>query len=108
MTRNRTRPGFTLFELMIVIAIMVVALALAIPSLRVMQPGYKVQGAVDSVRAAWADARAAAAEQGRPYRFSVEPNGRFFRVAPDEDTFWPSGTGSSDDPAGRPRITEGS
>lgn len=107
MTRKRTRTGFTLFEVLLVVAIILIATALAVPALSSMQGGYKVQGAVDSVRAAWAAARAAATEQSRPYRFAVETGGRHFRVAPDEESYWSGGSGPSDDPSGPGRIVEG-
>jgi len=86
-TRNR-RTGFTLFEVVLVAAIIVLMAALAYPALRAMYGSYKMTGAVDSVRAAWAQARSRAMEEGRPYRFAVEPDGSHFRVAPDRDDFW--------------------
>jgi hypothetical protein len=65
---------------------------------------YKMEGAVDSVRAAWAQARAHAIEEGRPYRFAIVEGSGHFRVAPDDSSFW-SGSGSSDGqkgPDGKP------
>jgi type II secretory pathway pseudopilin PulG len=100
------RPAYTLFELIVVLAIIVVAGAIVIPSMAAMSPYYKVNGAADMVRAAWAEARAHAMEQGRPYRFSVEHGGSFFRVAPDRDDYWSSGSGPSDDPDGPGFILE--
>ena len=58
------------------------------PSLKSSYGYYKLTGGIDSVRAAWAMARARAVEEGRPYRFSVEPNGSRFRVAPDQADYW--------------------
>jgi len=99
------RQAATLFELILVMAIMCVVAGLSLPSLGAMSGHYKVTGAVDSVRAAWSEARACAIEEGRPYRFSVQPDGKAFRVAPDQDDYWP-GTGPSDDPNGRGRVVE--
>lgn len=82
MTR---RAAYSLIELLIVLAIIVAVTSVGVLSLRAMQAPYKLTGAVDSVRAAWALARSYAAEEDRPYRFSVEPNGRHFRVAPDAE-----------------------
>src|SRR5262249_43311417 len=62
-------------------------------------------GAVDSVRSAWAEARAHAMNENRPYRFSVQPDGSGFRVAPDQDEYW-AGDGPGDDPNGRGFILE--
>jgi len=89
------RPGFSLLEVMLVCAILVFAAAMAYPSMKNLHAYYKLQGAVDSVRAIWAQARAKAIEEGRPYRFGVEDQGTNFRVAPDDDSFWGGGQGSS-------------
>ncbi|MFO0879279.1 MAG: hypothetical protein U0840_18190 [Gemmataceae bacterium] len=90
----RRRAGYSLFEVILVCAVLVILASLAYPSLRGMYPYYKLQGAVDSVRAAWAQARSRAIEEGRPFRFAVENQGRHYRVAPDTPEAW--GSGSSD------------
>jgi Tfp pilus assembly protein FimT len=87
MARNR-RNAFSLFETILVMGVLVMSAAMVYPSLRGMYSSYKIQGAVDSVRAAWAMARARAIEEGQPYRFAIEPNGQYFRVAPDTEEFW--------------------
>jgi type II secretory pathway pseudopilin PulG len=99
------RRATTLFELILVLAIVAVVSAMSVPSLQSMYGSYKLNGAVDSVRAAWAEARAQAIEEKRPYRFSVQPDGRAFRVAPDQDDYWP-GEGSPDDPDGRGLVLQ--
>ena len=68
------RRGYTLLELVLVLAVVVMVSAIAYPSLKGMYGHYKMTGAVDSVRAAWAQARAHAIEEGRPYRFAVVPD----------------------------------
>jgi type II secretory pathway pseudopilin PulG len=88
-------------ELMIVLAILVAVAALAVPSLRAIFGTHKLTASVDAVRAAWAIARAAAADEDRPYRFAIEPNGRHFRIAPDLDSYWSGGDGPGDDPDGK-------
>jgi len=106
MKKNRRR-GASLLELMVVMAIIVVVAALAFPSLRAMSGSFKLNGGTDSVRSAWANARARAIEEGRPYRFAVEPSGTAFRVAPDDQSYWDgSGGGSSNDPNGRGYVLE--
>lgn len=99
------RRGTTLFELLLVLIILVVVAAISVPSLGAMYGSYKLNGAVDSVRGAWAEARAHAIEEQRPYRFSVQPDGRAFRVAPDQDEYWP-GEGPANDPNGQGLILE--
>jgi type II secretory pathway pseudopilin PulG len=97
VTHRRRRRGYTLFELVLVCAMLLVLAALSVPALASMYGGYKMDAAVDSVRAAWAQARARAIEDGRPYRFAVVPGTGHYRVAPDAPEFW-SGSGTSDKP----------
>jgi prepilin-type N-terminal cleavage/methylation domain-containing protein len=98
---STARQGFTLFELILVLAVMVVLAAIAVPSLDAMLGTYRVTAAGDSVRGAWALARAHAMNEGRPYRFSVVPHKGNYRLAPDSSEFW-SGNGSA------PNSTEAS
>ena len=92
---RRQRRGFTLFELVLVMAILVILAAIAVPSLDGMLAYNKVQAAADQIRGAWAEAQARAINEGRAYRFSVVQNKGNFRVAPDSADFW---TGSASTP----------
>lgn len=105
MTARVRRRGFTLFEVVLVCAVLVLITAITVPSIRGMYGFYKLQGAVDSVRAAMAMARAKAIDEGRPYRFSIENNGGNYRVAPDKADYW-SGSPPADDPDGLGMILE--
>jgi prepilin-type N-terminal cleavage/methylation domain-containing protein len=82
MTVRAARPGYTLTELVLVLALIVLLAAMAYPSLDAMYADLKVQAAADEVRAAWVTARTQAVNEGRAYRFAVIPNGDRFRVAP--------------------------
>ena len=90
----RARQAYTLMETVLVMALLVILGAVTVPSLSRLQSPFRVNAAVDSVRAAWAEARAHAVEQGRPYRFGVVPQSGHFRVAPDDPEFW-SGSGGT-------------
>jgi prepilin-type N-terminal cleavage/methylation domain-containing protein len=105
MTPRSHRTGFTLFEMVLVLAIMVILAGITYPSIKGMFGYYKLHGGVDSVRAAWAHARGRAIEESRPYRFAVEPNGSHFRVAPDQPDYW-SGSAPSSDPHGAGTVME--
>jgi Tfp pilus assembly protein FimT len=98
MTRRRTRrPGFTLIEILLVMAMLIALSALAYPTLAAMYGDVRVKAAADDVQAAWADARSHAIEDGRPYRFAVQPGTGKYRVAPDADGFWDgSGDGGAE------------
>jgi hypothetical protein len=77
-------------------AVITMLSALIYPSIKGMSGYYKMTGAVDSVRAAWAQARAHAIEEGRPYRFAVVPETGRYRVAPDGSDYWSGGGGGGD------------
>ena len=78
------RFGFTLFELMIVMCLIVIALAIAVPTIDSIMNPNQVSAAIDAVRSQWADARGRSMEEGRPYRFSVQDGSSHFRIEPDD------------------------
>jgi hypothetical protein len=83
---------------MLVLAIIVIISAIAYPSAEAMFAHVRLSQGADAVRAAWAEARAHAIDEGRPYRFAIIPNHGNFRVAPDSPDLWGSngpGEGSS-------------
>jgi prepilin-type N-terminal cleavage/methylation domain-containing protein len=103
--RAKGRPGYTLMEAMLVVAVIALLAAICVPSLKGMYGYYKLNGAVDSVRSAWAHARARAIEEGRPYRFAVVADAGSFRVAPDQADYW-GGSPPADDPHGKGFVLE--
>jgi type II secretory pathway pseudopilin PulG len=83
----RRRPAFTLFEMVLVMTIMVIVGALASPLVfNALYSDTRVSAAADAVRARWADCRAQALEESRPYRFAVVPNSRKFKIEPYKGT----------------------
>jgi len=77
----RRRRAFTLFELILVMAIMLIISAMAMPMIyEAMYSDTRVSAAADMVRARWADCRSQAMEEGRSYQFSVIPNSGMFKV----------------------------
>jgi prepilin-type N-terminal cleavage/methylation domain-containing protein len=89
--RRQRRRGYTLIEVVLVMALMVILAAIGYPSIESMYTSVKVDGAADSVRAAWAEAQAHAVKEGRPYRFAVVPGKGNYRVAPDSSDYWNGG-----------------
>ncbi len=85
------RRGFTLLEIILVLALVVILASLVYPSFSAMQAQYRVEGAADGAKAGMLTARARAIEEGRPYRFAVVPGKGNFRVAPDSSDFWGGG-----------------
>jgi type II secretion system protein H len=92
------RSGYTLFELILVVAVMGIVAALAVPLIGTMYGDKKLTAAADMVRARWADARSRAAEEGRPYRFEVTPGTGKFRLVPHDDQTGGDATTSDDAP----------
>jgi prepilin-type N-terminal cleavage/methylation domain-containing protein len=92
----KSRSAFTLFEMVLVLAVLVVLAAVTYPAFDAMYGGYRVTGAADVIRAAWASARAHALDEGRPYRFAVVPGKGNYRIAPDSPEFW-TGNGPQQD-----------
>jgi type II secretory pathway pseudopilin PulG len=104
---DQGRPAFTMFELVLVLAIIVVLGAMFYPSIDNMYSSSKVEASADQVRAAWATARAHAMEEGRSYRFAVKHGASDFRVAPDSNKYWTSsGTPDEEDPRNPAYIKE--
>jgi len=92
MTHSTSRTGFTLLEVMLVMAIIVMVAAFAWPSLESSFAYARATAAADSVKAALAQARARAIEDSVPYRFSVVIGSTHWRVAPDRAEFWSGNT----------------
>jgi prepilin-type N-terminal cleavage/methylation domain-containing protein len=90
MPRQR-RPAYTLFELVLVIALIGILLGLTYPSVDAMYAHLKLKAAADAVRGALATARAHAMDDARSYRFAVVANQGNYRVAPDGSEFWSGG-----------------
>jgi len=106
--RSATR-AYTLLELTLVTALLSIVAAMATPAITTMYAHQRLDAAIDSVRGAWATARAKAILEGRPYRFAVVVGKSNFRVAPDRDAYWGGdGSNGEDDPEGQGYIREGS
>jgi prepilin-type N-terminal cleavage/methylation domain-containing protein len=81
---SRRRPGFTLIEIMVVLAILVILGALLIPTLAGLKGNSGVKAGADTVRARLFDARARAMEDGILYRVSLSDDGKTIQIAPDD------------------------
>jgi type II secretory pathway pseudopilin PulG len=106
MTLSRRRPSYTLLELMLVTALIAIVSALAFPSMDSMYGYFKLNAAVDSVRAAWVTGRGHAIEEGVPYRFAVVPGQGNYRLAPEGNDYWSGGTPAPSDPENPPAVLE--
>jgi prepilin-type N-terminal cleavage/methylation domain-containing protein len=92
------RPGFTLLEVVLVAALLVILAAITYPTASSMYAHEKVKAAADSVRGSMANARSRAVSEGRRYKLAVVANKGNFRIAPDSPSYW-SGSGTGDEGA---------
>jgi len=90
------RKGFTLLELLLVMAILVILAAVSLPTMQAMYGDTRVRGAADEVRGAWAEARTRSIDNGVPYRFAIITGKEQFRLAPDTNEFWDGSSGDID------------
>ncbi len=81
---RRAPSAFSLFELMLVLAILVTVTSIAVPPMMDRLKNGKVQEAADLVRETLANARRYAIEAGVDYHFRYEVNGQFFVAIPAE------------------------
>lgn len=88
---NSARNGHTLFEVMLVMAVLVIVGFLSVPYLAPMFSTNKVQTAQDLLKTRWAEMRYHAMNEGRPYRFGFQENSGKFRIAPDNTDNWGDG-----------------
>src|SRR5881392_3491536 len=84
----KVRRAYTLVEIAVVVALIVVIGALAIPAIMGTFVDARLSGSGDLIRARMADARSMAMEQGRPFRFGFLPGTGKFQVAADDSPLW--------------------
>ena len=92
------RRGFTLFELIIVMALLLLLAALVLPSLGAFRGDTRQRAAADVIRGELAVARSRAMEEGRPYRVALSEDATRIRRAPDGTDF--AQTSASDHASG--------
>jgi prepilin-type N-terminal cleavage/methylation domain-containing protein len=76
------RSGFTLFEILLVLAVMVMILGLAWPVLEKYRGEYRLRQGGLLIQSRLAAARVHAIDTGVPYEFRYEPGGQRFLVLP--------------------------
>lgn len=84
MNRPVRRTGYTLLEMLCVVAVLVILGAVILPTLTGMFIDTRVKAAADLVRGHAAEARTRAIEDGRSYQLFASLDGRRFRIGPDE------------------------
>ncbi len=90
MRKSTAREAFTLLELMLVMALLVIIGGLSFPLAKSMIMDARLSAAGDMVRARVADCRANAMEQGRPWRIGYLPGSQVIQLAPEDAADWDS------------------
>jgi prepilin-type N-terminal cleavage/methylation domain-containing protein len=84
---RRRRSGFSLIEVLCVVAVLTTLAALIAPNVMGTKRDSRVRAGADTLRGRIADARGQAMEDGRAYRLAVSQDGKRVRVAPDNSGF---------------------
>ena len=79
------RRAFTLVEILLTLAILVIISALVWPTVQNTLAGRRLQSAVDAMRAEWCQARVQAMRSGRTYAFRYVVGGDRFHLGPQDD-----------------------
>lgn len=101
MTARHHRRGFTVFELVVVIALLLLLAAVLMPSIGAFRGDSRQRGAADTIRAELSVARARAMEEGVPYRVALSKDKSRIRRAPDTPEFATAGAFGQPDSAAR-------
>ena len=97
----RRRHAFTIFELLIVLAILVTTLAISWPVLDRIHTEYRLRQGGHLVQARLAGARVHAIDTGFDYQFRYEPGGQRFLVIPyDQQALQTTGASGANGPTG--------
>ncbi|MCA9267985.1 MAG: hypothetical protein KDA41_05915 [Planctomycetales bacterium] len=83
-----SRPAFTLFELLLVLALLIVIGAIAAPAIGRFSQTQQLRSSAEVVRGVWARARVQAMKSGRVQAFRFVPNEAYYDVqywAADDD-----------------------
>jgi len=82
------RAGYTLVEVIAVVALIGLIAAITLPSIAGMFSDARIDAAGDMIRARMADARSMAMEHNKSYRFGFIPGTGKFQIAPDDSDLW--------------------
>jgi prepilin-type N-terminal cleavage/methylation domain-containing protein len=84
------RRGFTLLETVLVLAILVIAAAIAVPVIRSSIIDARMTAGADMIRARLADTRAHALDTGKPWKLAYMPGSGIFMLAAEDADEWNS------------------
>jgi type II secretory pathway pseudopilin PulG len=83
--RIQIRRGYTVLELLVVMAILILFVSIVLPSINAFFGNNRPKAAADQIRGELAAARAWAIEEGVPYRVAISADGTKVRRAPEAE-----------------------
>ena len=86
--RQQKRPGYTLMEMMLVLTIMVITAALAVPVIQSLLADNRQVAAGDQIRGRLADTRSKAMDEGRAWKLAYVANTGVLQLAPEDSDAW--------------------
>jgi prepilin-type N-terminal cleavage/methylation domain-containing protein len=103
VTRHDVARGFTLIEVLLVLAVLSVMAAFVWPSLQKPFANRRLHLAADAIRTEWCQGRVQAMRTGRTYTFQYAAGSDHFRLTPQDDPL----AGSSSSNSGSSSSTTG-
>jgi type II secretory pathway pseudopilin PulG len=86
--KKTRRSAYTLLEIILVMAVLVVVMGVSIPVAQTMFLDARISASADVLRAQMAEARSRAMEDGRPWRVGFLPNTGIYQLAPEDAPCW--------------------
>src|ERR1700736_10447 len=86
--QRHPRSAYTLMEIILVLAIIVIVSAIGIPVIQTMLDDARATAAGDMIRGKAAETRARAMETGKAWRLAYLPNTGVFQMAPEGVPEW--------------------
>lgn len=80
--QERVRKAFTLAEILLVLAVLVVIAAFAVPAVNGSLENYRLRKSADTIRSAFANARATASRTGVTHIFQYTPESAQYTIQP--------------------------
>jgi prepilin-type N-terminal cleavage/methylation domain-containing protein len=82
------RQGFTLIELMLVVALIVIVVGVSVPVIQSMMDDARINASGDLVSGKMAEARARAMDDGRRWKVGFIANTGVYQIAPEDSSEW--------------------
>jgi prepilin-type N-terminal cleavage/methylation domain-containing protein len=97
MRLSTNRPGFTLVEILLVVALIVIVALVSVPMIQSTLDDARISASGDLVGGKMAEARARAMEDGRRWKFGFIANTGVYQIAPEDSSVWDTPSNDPDE-----------